>query len=166
MADAETVARIIRLNGGKLIGKTRLQKSAYFLEALGVGFELDFTYHHYGPYSEELEYLANDARALDLVDIDWRRSSEGAKYAIYLDRSGDLPKDSKDARRVEALKILGQYSSTELELAATADFLARSGYGDDAWEETERRKFSKTSPDWVARAQELLKRLEAGGRGD
>jgi uncharacterized protein len=160
MADAEAVAKIVRLNGGKLIGKTRLQKSTYFLETFGVGFGLDFVYHHYGPYSEELEYLANDARALNLVEIDWKRSSDGAEYAIYLDRSGNILNDSEDARRAEILKILNQYTSTELELAATADFLARSGYGNEAWKETERRKFSKTSPDRVARARELLTRLE------
>jgi uncharacterized protein YwgA len=62
MADVNTVRRIVKLNGGRLTGKTRLQKSAYFLESYDVGFGLEFEYHHYGPYSEELASLAEDAR--------------------------------------------------------------------------------------------------------
>ena len=156
MADVEAVARIVRLNGGQLVGKTRLQKSAYFLESLGVGFGLDFAYYHYGPYSEELEYLANDARALNVIGVDWQRSAEGAEYAIFADHSGGGPHEPEDAKRAAVLKLLGRYTSTELELAATADFLEKAGYEDDAWKETARRKASKISQDRVARAQELL----------
>ena len=47
--DAADVAKVIELNGGELIGRTRLQKTFYFLERLGVGFGFDFQYHHYGP---------------------------------------------------------------------------------------------------------------------
>jgi hypothetical protein len=67
MADVNTVRRIVKLNGGRLTGKTRLQKSAYFLESYDVGFGLEFEYHHYGPYSEELASLAEDARDLQLM---------------------------------------------------------------------------------------------------
>jgi uncharacterized protein YwgA len=161
MADAEIAARIVRLNGGRLVGKTRLQKSAYFLESLGVGFGLDFTYHHYGPYSEELEYLANDARALRLIEVDWQRSAEGVEYAIFQDRSSGLSTEPDDGRRRAIMMVLAQYTSTELELAATADFLGHNGYGEDAWEETARRKSSKISRDRVARAKYLLERLHA-----
>jgi len=159
MADAETVARIVRLNGGRLVGKTRLQKSAYFLESLGIGFGLDFAYHHYGPYSEELEYLANDARALDLIHVDWHRSAEGAEYAIFVDTSGRVITEPDDPERAAVLRVLSQFTATELELAATADFLARNGYGKAAWEETSRRKASKISRERIARAQVLLDRL-------
>jgi uncharacterized protein len=161
MADAEIVARIVHLNGGRLVGKTRLQKTTYFLESLGVGFGLDFEYHHYGPYSEELAYLTNDARALDLINVEWHRSADGAEYAIFLDRGVALAKDPEDARRIAILNTLGQFSATELELAATADFLAKNGYGKMAWEETARRKASKISADRIARAHDLLDKLAA-----
>ena len=34
MADVNAVRRIVKLNGGRLTGKTRLQKSAYFLRVV------------------------------------------------------------------------------------------------------------------------------------
>jgi hypothetical protein len=49
MADTTDVVRLVRSNGGSLVGDTRLQKSAYFLEKLGAGFGFPFSYHHYGP---------------------------------------------------------------------------------------------------------------------
>jgi len=160
MADIETVARIIRLSGGRLVGKTRLQKSAYLLESLGIGFDLDFEYHHYGPYSEELASLADDARALGFLDVEWKRTADGSEYAIYRDTGKNITTDSVvDDQRREVLRILGEYPAVELELAATADFLAKNGYGAMAWEETRRRKASKISQERVALAQELLDRL-------
>jgi uncharacterized protein len=160
MAGLETVAKIVRLNGGKLVGKTRLQKSAYFLEALGKGFDLDFEYHHYGPYSEELAALADDAKALGLVDIQPGHTADGSEYAIFLATKYPIePEPQLDQHRRAILRVLSEYTSTELELAATADFLAKYGYGRGAWDETQRRKASKVSPDRVARAKRLLEQL-------
>jgi uncharacterized protein len=159
MADVNAVRRIVKLNGGRLTGKTRLQKSAYFLEFGRVGFGLEFEYHHYGPFSEELANLAEDAKDLHLMEIQWNTSLSGAEYAIFLDTSDPLPDDPEDKRRSDILSILRDYTSTELELAATTDFLARTGY-DHAWEETARRKSSKITPERVARSKALLKRLE------
>jgi uncharacterized protein len=161
MANVETAARIVQLNGGRLVGKTRLQKSTYFLETLGIGFGLDFEYHHYGPYSEELASMADDAKALRLLDVEWNRTADGSEYAIYQDMGQDVGADpGLDDRRHEVLRILSEYSAVELELAATADFLAKNGYGKMAWQETRRRKASKISEDRVARAQQLLDRLK------
>lgn len=161
MADIETAARLIRLNGGRLVGKTRLQKSAYFLESLGLGFDLYFEYHHYGPYSEDLAALVDYDRALGLLDTQFNRTADGTEYAIFTDTGRDLhvSDSAVDERRRQVLRILAQYSSIELELAATADFLAKNGYGDDAWNETSRRKASKISNDRVVRAKQLLAHL-------
>jgi uncharacterized protein YwgA len=160
MADVEAINRILRLNGGSLVGKTRLQKTAYFLEATGVGFGFDFEYHHYGPYSEELASLADDAKALDLINVKWTRSIEGAEYATFIDNSGPLSDESLDANRRAVLHVLDDYTSTELELAATTHFLSRTGYGSRAWDETKRRKASKITPQRIDRANQLLRRLE------
>ena len=159
MADVNAIRRIIKLNGGSLIGKTRLQKSSYFLESSDVGFGFEFEYHYYGPYSEELASLAEDAKDLQLVKIQWDTSLDGIEYAIFVDTSEPLPEDPEDRRRGDILRILQDYTSTELELAATADFLSRTGY-DQAWEETARRKSSKITPERVARSKTLLRRLE------
>ncbi len=122
MTQASEAAHLIRLNGGQLIGKTRLQKSAYFLESKGGSRIFDFSYYHYGPYSEDLSDSIDDAHALRLVDLDWKNSQAGTRYAIFRSQvsSADEPQDHQ---RRKILNILGQYSAVELELAATTDFL-------------------------------------------
>ena len=36
------VAELVALNGGEIVGKIRLQKIAYLLEAAGLGIDLDY----------------------------------------------------------------------------------------------------------------------------
>src|ERR1017187_3825518 len=96
MAKASSVVRIVRLNGGRLIGKTRLQKTTYFLEALDAGFGFEFSYHHYGPYSEELGIVADDAKASGILVIDWDRAQDGAEYAIFTDTGQQLEEEDED----------------------------------------------------------------------
>jgi uncharacterized protein YwgA len=162
MAMPADVVRLIRLNGGRLIGKTRLQKTAYFLETSGAGFGFDFSYHHYGPYSEELAAVTDDAKALRMLSIEWRTSQDGAEYAIFADTGGELGRNDEpeDAQRSKILHLLEGYSTVELELAATADFLATHGYGNEAWAETRRRKGSKVTAQRRTRAEQLLEALD------
>src|SRR5437016_4025994 len=90
---AEAVGDLVRLNGGTLIGKTRLQKTAYLLESRNLGFGFYFEYYHYGPYSEELSVAAGDALALNIVDLAWKNTTSGVQYAVYTcanSPSGDL----------------------------------------------------------------------------
>jgi uncharacterized protein len=161
MTSASSVACIVRLNGGRLIGKTRLQKSVYFLEALGAGFGFDFSYHHYGPYSEELANLTDDAKALGLLKIKWHTSQDGSEYAVFEDTEEDLEEEDEEAneKREGILRVLKEYSAVELELAATADFLSKHGYQNDPWAETRRRKGSKLTDERMGRAKELLREL-------
>ncbi|HEX3709968.1 MAG TPA: hypothetical protein VHV56_08770 [Pseudolabrys sp.] len=162
MAQPGNTARIIWLNGGRMIGKTRFQKSTYFLEALGIGFGFEFAYHHYGPYSEELASLSEDARALQFLDIEFHRSQDGPEYAIFVAKGENIEGDQNrnlDSLREAALQILKKYTAVELELAATADFLEKIGFGDRAWSETGRRKALKASNDRIARAKQLLQEL-------
>lgn len=159
MADASDVARLVHLNGGQLIGKTRLQKSAYFLDAHGAGFGFDFDYHRFGPYSEELTNATDDAKALHLLEEDWKESQSGVRYAIFHTQSF-IPKEQElDERRRQILRVLKGYSAIEVELAATADFLKKNGYADDPWIETQRRKTSKVNPARLESSKRLLVEL-------
>ncbi|WP_407170101.1 hypothetical protein [Bradyrhizobium sp. ORS 111] len=157
--DYDTVAELIALNGGKLVGRTRLQKSVYLLQACGINLGFDFDYHHYGPFSEELATAALDAEALGMVDVEWKMSY-GNEYAIFKSNApiSDFPDFDKAG---EVLKVLGKYEATVLELAATADFLRKNGYGSDAWEETRRRKASKITPQRLEQSKALLHELQA-----
>ena len=165
MARAVDVARLVHLNGGHLVGKTRLQKSTYFLEAMEAGFGFDFSYYHFGPYSEELSASADEAQALELLHVSWKRALEGTEYAIFSSKAPEFGQDPKDNLRREILEILRKYSSVELELAATAEFLKRHGHSKDAWAETRRRKASKYDERRAAHSRQLLNELSAFGHG-
>lgn len=163
MTTPHWVQKIIVAAGNKIAGKTRLQKSVYFLEAAGIGYGFDFNYHYYGPYSEELAIAVADAEALELIKVKHEVSQTGAPYAVYelnLHREEEVSDDVTMARRQEILKILERYDAISLELAATADFLARNGYANDPWSETRRRKSVKAKPERIEAAKRLLDQLQ------
>ncbi len=159
MADAADVARLVHLNGGQLIGKTRLQKSAYFLDAYGAGFGYDFDYHLFGPYSEDLTSATDDAKALLYIEEDWKEFQSGVKYAIFRSKITPSAPHELDSRRQKILKILAGYSAIEVELAATADFLRKNGFNENYWIETQRRKTSKVNDARLENSKELLREL-------
>ncbi|MER9900101.1 hypothetical protein [Mesorhizobium sp. M0130] len=159
MTRAIDVAKVLHLNGGELIGKTRLQKSFYFLEKFGLGFGFDFQYHHYGPYSEELTTAAQDAIALGLVKQEKRVGSQAQPYSAFKLMT-DVKDEPKDVARSRVLRVLSGYDAITLELAATADFLEVAGYV-DPWAETVVRKSSKASAERVVKAKKLLSDLAA-----
>lgn len=59
-------------------------------------------------------------------------------------------------KRSRILKILDNYDSISLELAATADFLSKNGFQKDPWKETTSRKDDKATADRVSKAKLLL----------
>ncbi|MBL1406574.1 MAG: hypothetical protein COC17_06110 [Hyphomicrobiales bacterium] len=155
---AGSVAKIVVLNGGGLVGKTRFHKTAYFLEEFGVGFGFSFEYYHFGPYSKDLSVSLIDANALDFISEDFERTQQGAIYSVFKS-SIDGGEDESDELRSKILAKLGDYDSVILELAATADFLAKSGYENNSWEETKNRKPEKSTDERIQRSKELLEEL-------
>jgi uncharacterized protein len=166
MTSASSVAKVVNLNGGCLVGKTRLQKTVYFLESLHQGFGFEFSYHHYGPYSEELTEVTHDAKALGMLNINYHISQQGTEYAVF--SAANLPPQDQDDDtevgddiiRRKILMVLSKFDSVELELAATADFLSKNGHASDPWGETRRRKSSKVTDERISRAQTLLASVE------
>jgi uncharacterized protein len=158
MDQMNMVAGLVALNGGRLVGKTRLQKSVYLLGLCGIDLGFDFDYHHYGPYSEELSEASRDAEILGMLSVEWR-SSYGNDFATFYSKAkADIPQ-AELSRRV--LELLGGYETTVLELAATADFLSKNGYKGDPWGETSRRKASKATPTRIEQSKRLLSELAA-----
>ena len=158
--DVKNIAKVLLLNGRQLIGKTRLQKTVYFLEAMEAGFGFDFDYYHYGPYSEELSIASDDAVALGAIEIEWKASQRLQAYAVFRTEL-DCPGEALDAKRKAILEVLDRYDSVSLELAATADFLKRTGEYEDSWIETRNRKTTKATAERMERAKKLLRDLEA-----
>lgn len=155
--DRQKAAEIVRDAGGQIIGRTRLQKVGYLLELAGFGDGFRFEYHHYGPYSEELADAVKVAEAFDLVSENERRASWGGTYSVFtaLDRAGKAVKND----RARFAQTAADIDSIELELAATAAYLAAAEKCADPWTETARRKPEKARDGRIDRAKEAYHRL-------
>lgn len=174
MNPEDIVAGLVALNGGELVGRTRLQKQTYLLDRCGANFGLRFTYHHYGPYSFELAGGCVDAEAEERIAINERVGGHGVPYAIFTSTGDGAPPDALGelpaARARALLEEMRRVSDIVLELAATIVFLRDewSYYGKgktDAVEETKARKSLKATEGRIGEARGLLGRLgleEAG----
>lgn len=158
---ADYVGALVLLNGGKIVGKTRLQKTAYLLEASGIGFGIDFDYHDYGPFSAELAFAADDAESLEYIETNMRPGFHSVPYTIFesTDKAPRFKKGEQTGARREALEAMRGYSALILELAATAVFLKGNGYPENSWEEVCKRKPSKATPDRLKQAKNLISDL-------
>ncbi len=160
MNKLEAVREIIATHRGRLTGRTRLQKTAYFLETIGLGYGFDFKYHYYGPYSEELAIATNDARALDFIAINDDTSRAGLSLTIFEVKTPSAHGMTEgNEKRRKLVNKLQEYDTTTLELAATADFLEKNGYRTDPWSETRRRKSIKATAERIEKAKQLLSEL-------
>ena len=160
----DIVVDLIALNGGELVGRTRLQKGAYLLHRCGANFGLPFIYYHYGPYSSDLASGCLDACAEGWVEIEERPGRHGVRYAIFT-----LGKDARPSGRLGALpaakarRLLKKMEEVEdivLELAATIVYFGENGYDmKGAVDETRVRKPIKASPERLGRAFSLIRDL-------
>lgn len=154
---AYRAAAIVRDAGGRIVGRTKLQKIGYFLEAAGVGSGFPFRYKHYGPYSEQLAAAAQHAAALRLIVENESIASWGGQYSTF---HTQMPPDpSTHPARAQLAQELVNADAVELELAATAAFLASERFL-DPWAETARRKPEKAEGGRLERAKQLYWRLQ------
>ena len=167
----ETVAvNLVALNGGELVGSTRLQKQAYLVHCCGANLEeLDFIYHHYGPYSFELADGCIEAQAEGWMTTEERPGRYGVRYTTYrmtnpppLGGIGDLSK--REAGHV--VDCTNRVSSVALELAATAAFLQRQGIYNDVLSELKLRKSRKATDPNLEGARQLLDDLKVDALRD
>ena len=154
--DRKKVAAIIADAGGRVVGRTRLQKVAYLLTVVGLEQGLVFKYKHYGPYSEDLAAAARVGKLLGDLSETEQYTSWGGSYSIY---TAQAPAGwNADVSRRGFAQIAADADAVELELAATAVFLSLEGFR-DPWEETARRKPEKIDNGRIERAKELLRHL-------
>jgi uncharacterized protein len=153
--DVDKVADIIRDAGGRIVGRTRLQKISYLLELSGLGEGFNFSYRHYGPYSEDLARSADYAVSLGIIKEEEQPASWGGVYSIY---SASMAQPVNESSRSKLIQEAASADSIELELAATAAFLVASGVT-DAWRETAKRKPEKAQQGRLEKARALYRRL-------
>lgn len=156
-SDAEKAAAVIRDAGGEVVGKTRLQKLAYLLEATGLGSGFEFQYRHYGPYSEELADGLASAYYSNLITEEERTANWGGTYSIF--RVKPSRGRNMNSARNEILQIGVNANPISLELVATAVFLANENCP-DPWAETARRKPEKAE-NHLQSAKSLFSRFQS-----
>jgi uncharacterized protein len=141
--DRERAAEIVHDAGGRIVGRTRFQKLAYLLELAGFGGGFQFEYRHYGPYSQELADAVRLARAFDLIEESEHPTNWGGWYSVFQTKGTFQPRQDRDrsvfAERAAAI------DAVELELAATAAYLASVEGSTDPWRETAERKPEKAA---------------------
>jgi uncharacterized protein len=168
MEREDIVTAVVAAAGGALTGRVRLQKTVYLLDRLGLKSGFEYEYHHYGPYSRDLDNATADAKAFRLLEEALeRRQSDGASYSIFKLPPGQAAVavderafgDLTPARARELVQLFAGTNVTVLELAATIDWLWRQeGYAD--WQsEVTRRKGMKVRNGRLERAVELLQTL-------
>lgn len=159
----EHVAAIVDSAGGKLVSRVRLQKIAYLLDQLGMESGFSYQYHHYGPYSRDLDNAILDAEAFGYVEETFeRRQSDGARYSVFESRK--VPETNVfghlDTNEVgQVIRKLADTNVTVLELAATAHWLAAVEKVPDWKKEIVRRKGPKTENNRLDKAIDLLRDL-------
>jgi uncharacterized protein len=149
----------------KLTSRVRLQKTVYLLDQLKFGSGFKFEYHHYGPYSRELDGATADARALKLVnEAPAHRISDGATYSIFAAPPHAEPKVQAYGKlgRRSASVLISRFANTNvtvLELAATIDWLWRMEKIKDWRAEVGKRKSAKVGGGRLEKAIELLQAI-------
>lgn len=157
MTTSKAVSELISLAGGRVVGRTKLQKSACALELAGLGYGFQFKYKHFGPYSEELKIACGDADALGYIKEKSEIASWGGRYSVFESKAAH-PLDATQAKRCELLSVTVKADPVYLELAITAAFLAANGIV-NPWHEVEVRKPTKATPERMIAAKELYREL-------
>ena len=151
---SQAVSNIVKEAGGKIVGRTRLQKIFYLLNIAGYFDEFSFEYKHYGPFSEELARATTMAAITGSLEEEEIPTSWGGTYSVFLSKG--IVEQPIDASKVELLQVANEANPIDLELSATALFLHASGEP-DPWEETKRRKPEKAKR--IENAKILLQKL-------
>lgn len=156
VANGVRVADIIRTAGGQIVGRTRLQKVAYLLQLVGYPGKFPFEYYHYGPYSDELSSSAHVEDAFGYLTEKEAIANWGGKYSVFTVDGAPTENEFSEFARAAA-----DSNAIELELAATAAFLAKEEHCEDPWEETARRKPEKAVDGHLENAKALYRKLAA-----
>lgn len=162
----ELVRTVLQAAGGKITGRIRLQKMLYLLEQLGLGGGFQFSYHNYGPYSEDLARALERATILDKTIQEEKKAfvGGGGFYSIYSLTNNDDPLPEKiGGITVEAaqahIRAMKDTTSVVIELAATIHWLREKEKVGDWCSELKIRKGSKAQDESINKAEALLQGL-------
>ncbi len=114
--------------GGEIAGRKRLHKLIFLSQELGIDFDQDFIFHHYGVYSPSLSQDLKLAKLWDLVDEKREERSNGVEYRYYLLDQNDPDGSNGEDEVVKQIRELVQQPAMVLEVLSTIVFLDKQGY--------------------------------------
>ena len=113
-------------------GRKKLQKMVYLLQHYGLDLEMNYVYHHYGPYSaglqaevEELVESGFVAEGKTCRGYEYHITEKGIEFLQKLEEEFEVPKISMNDKQLD---LLGQQSSQFLEVVSTYAFLLAKDY--------------------------------------
>lgn len=115
---------------GKVHGRKKIQKMIHLLKVAGARMPFKYEYHHYGPYSAELQMELNDLERegyLHETIVDetyvYELTDKGREFKEQLDRLGFSVSIDR-----ELVKTMARQSSQFLEMVSTYAYLIEAGY--------------------------------------
>jgi len=156
--------KLIELAGGEIFGRTRLQKLVYLLDQIGEESGFRYSYHHYGPYSEQLSKEIDIERWVkkSIIEEVRKRASDGAEYSVFKAAINDDFSHLAKLKKEKASSILSELNSQTsvvLELAATIHWLRSQEKLQDWEKELRVRKGSKIENGRAEKAKALLENI-------
>jgi len=108
-----------------VVGRTRMQKTIYLLQRVGLETAYEFNMHFYGPYSDELTTDLEIGGASGFLTENRSNTNEG--LPSYSFTVHDVPSVEIPAQVRNFLPLLSVQDPTILELAATYDAFRQKG---------------------------------------
>lgn len=160
------IVSLLSAADGKIVGRIRIQKIVYLLEQLGLNSGFNFSYHHYGPYSEDLSQELLFDRIFDKsINETFEKTSFGSEYSVYTlaENQTEIPTHVGALIFDDVKNSVGKMKSTTsvvIELAATIHWLRKKEKIADWGPELKKRKASKATPNNIDRAEKLLTEID------
>ncbi|WP_411954598.1 YwgA family protein [Alkalibacillus sp. S2W] len=148
----------------EIVGRKRLQKMVYILKKCGFDFSERYTFHFYGPYSEELSTRIEELCNLGFIEEEREKEKGYYQYRYQLTDRGVHFLEQSDLRpenMTTLIEEMDEHSSKFLELVST--MLYFEDFSKDEIEEkvqTVKSQQNYTVDDFEA-AWEFIARLNA-----
>lgn len=114
---------------GGCLGRTKIQKLAYFAKTMGVPIPCSFGIYTYGPYSDTVTFAMESLLADEVVE-DRSSKHEYSNYRPGKNSPGLLRSFADEiepytSKIDQVVRVLGGFEPKKLELIATLHFIAR-----------------------------------------
>ena len=158
----ELVVALIAANDGEIVGKNRLQKTVYLLDACGLNSGFEFENHNYSPSSFDLALETDVAVSSGFIESEKHPGFHQVPYTVFTSVPG-VPVKEIDAFNIsdpqEKLDLLEQHSAIVLELASTLLYYKELGDREEIENRVRRLKPLKATPERLEKAWNLLSGL-------